>query len=56
VRFITERTNVPVIGVGGIFDVNSAKEKLDAGAALIQLYTGFIYQGPRPVREIAQTL
>lgn len=56
VKFLAERTKLPVIGVGGIFDLDSAKEKLDAGAALIQLYTGFVYQGPGLVRKIAQTL
>jgi dihydroorotate dehydrogenase len=56
VKFIAERTKVPVIGVGGIFDLDSAKEKLDAGAALIQLYTGFVYRGPGFVRRIAETL
>ncbi len=56
VRFLCGRTRVPVIGVGGIFDVESAKEKLDAGAVLIQLYTGFIFQGPRLVRDLAEAL
>lgn len=56
VKFIAERTKIPVIGVGGIFDLDSAREKLDAGAALIQLYTGFIYKGPGLVRELARTL
>ena len=52
IRHITARTKVPVIGVGGIFNADDAKEKFDAGAALIQLYTGFIYRGPALVGEI----
>src|SRR5215217_1604216 len=43
---------IPLIGVGGIFTAEDAWEKISAGASLVQLYTGFIYQGPR----IAQTM
>ncbi len=56
VRFITARTAVPVIAVGGIMTPDDALEKFDAGAALVQLYTGFIYEGPRLVREINRAL
>lgn len=56
IRFITSRSRVPVIGVGGISDAASALEKLDAGAVLIQLYTGFVYRGPSLVREICKAL
>ena len=56
VRFITERTKVPVIAVGGILSPDDALEKFDAGAALIQLYTGFIYEGPGLVRRICDAL
>lgn len=44
--------HMPVIGVGGIMDAQSAKRKMDAGATLVQLYTGFIYRGPAMVREV----
>ncbi len=54
IRHITARSRTPVIGVGGIFSADDAKEKFDAGAALVQLYTGFIYEGPALVREIAR--
>ncbi|MDX1681064.1 MAG: dihydroorotate dehydrogenase (quinone), partial [Akkermansiaceae bacterium] len=47
---------IPLIGVGGISHVEDAKAKLDAGASLVQLYTSFIYQGPRLVRRIARQL
>jgi len=47
---------IPLIGVGGIFTAEDAWEKICAGASLAQLYTGFIYQGPRIVREINQGL
>ncbi|MCP5536572.1 MAG: quinone-dependent dihydroorotate dehydrogenase [Akkermansiaceae bacterium] len=43
---------VPIIGVGGIMTAEDAKEKLEAGARLVQLYTGFIYHGPPLVRDI----
>jgi dihydroorotate dehydrogenase len=56
VRFITARTKLPLIAVGGIEDADSALEKLDAGAALIQLYTGFIYRGPALPRGICRAL
>jgi dihydroorotate dehydrogenase len=56
VRFIAKRTNLPIIAVGGIFDPASAKVKLDAGASLVQLYTGFIYEGPALVRKICEAL
>ncbi|WP_185182000.1 quinone-dependent dihydroorotate dehydrogenase [Mycoavidus sp. B2-EB] len=47
---------VPIIGVGGIFSAEDARAKLTAGASLVQLYTGLIYQGPSLVRECAQAL
>jgi len=55
-RFITARTKLPVIGVGGIASADDAKVRLDAGAALVQIYTGLIYEGPGLVREIAKAL
>lgn len=48
--------NVPIIGVGGIENADDAWEKLVAGADLIQIYTGFIYEGPCIVREIVRGL
>lgn len=47
---------IPLIGVGGIFNADDAWEKISAGASLVQLYTGFIYQGPNIVREINEGL
>jgi dihydroorotate dehydrogenase len=47
---------VPVIGVGGITDAASAVEKCDAGAELVQVYTGFIYRGPALLREVSAAL
>jgi len=52
VREINARSTIPVIASGGIFDAESAREKLQAGALLIQLYTGLIYRGPQLLREI----
>ena len=47
---------IPIIGVGGISSVEDAREKIRAGASLVQIYTSFIYQGPRLVREIGREL
>lgn len=47
---------IPLIGVGGIFTAEDAWEKIAAGASLVQLYTGFIYQGPRIAKEINEGL
>jgi len=44
---------IPIIGVGGISSVEDAEEKLRLGASLVQIYTSFIYQGPRLVRQLA---
>jgi dihydroorotate dehydrogenase len=50
------RGRIPLIGVGGIFTAEDAWEKITAGASLVQLYTGFIYQGPNIAREINEGL
>jgi dihydroorotate dehydrogenase len=47
---------IPIIGVGGIASAADAKEKIAAGASLVQLYTGFIYEGPSLIREIVKQL
>ncbi|WP_395048189.1 quinone-dependent dihydroorotate dehydrogenase [Flavobacterium sp.] len=54
IRFLYEKSNkaFSIIGVGGIHSVKDAIEKLEAGASLIQLYTGFIYEGPALVKAI----
>jgi dihydroorotate dehydrogenase len=46
----------PIIGVGGVFTTSDAMEKLDAGADLVQVYTGFIYEGPGMVKKINQAI
>ena len=46
------RGRVPIIGVGGIFTADDAYEKIKAGAALIEIYTGFVYEGPAAPRRI----
>ena len=58
IRFLSEKSNkaFPIIGVGGIHSAEDALEKLDAGADLIQLYTGFIYEGPKLIKQINQAL
>jgi dihydroorotate dehydrogenase len=54
IRFLSENSNkaFPIIGVGGIHSADDAIEKLEAGASLIQLYTGFIYEGPELIKAI----
>lgn len=58
IHHISERTQreFPIVGVGGISDYASAMEKLRAGATLIQIFTGLVYEGPRLVRRINEAL
>lgn len=58
IRFLSEKSNkaFPIIGVGGIHSAEDAIEKLEAGACLLQLYTGFIYEGPKLVKEINKAI
>ena len=58
IRFLAEKSNkaFPIIGVGGIHSAQDALEKLEAGADLVQLYTGFIYEGPKLIKEINKAL
>jgi len=53
VRQIVARSTIPVVASGGIMDADSAREKIEAGAQLLQIYTGLIYRGPGLLREIA---
>ena len=54
VRRLARQLNgrIPIIGVGGITNADAAKEKLDAGASLVQVYSGLIYRGPELVGDI----
>lgn len=56
VREIAAQSTIPVIASGGICDAESAREKFEAGARLIQLYTGLVYRGPRLLRDIMDTM
>ena len=58
IRFLSEKSKhaFPIIGVGGIFSETDALEKLEAGASLIQLYTGFIYEGAGLIKRINKQL
>jgi len=56
VREIAARSTIPIIASGGICDAESAHEKFQAGAQLIQLYTGLVYRGPQLLREIMDRL
>jgi dihydroorotate dehydrogenase len=56
VRAIVARSTIPVIASGGIMDPVSAREKIEAGAQLLQIYTGLIYRGPGLLREIIRML
>ncbi|UKN02945.1 quinone-dependent dihydroorotate dehydrogenase [Paracrocinitomix mangrovi] len=58
IRYLAEKSNkaFPIIGVGGIHSAHDAMEKLDAGADLVQVYTGFIYEGPKLVKKINKAI
>ena len=53
IRFLVESTQgrLPVIGVGGIMSADDAMRKMDAGASLLQVYSGLVYEGPALIRE-----
>ncbi len=52
VAFLAARTDLPVVGVGGVVDAAQGEALLDAGARLLQVYTGFVYRGPALLREL----
>ena len=58
IRFLAEKSQnaFPIIGVGGIHTAQDALDKIDAGASLVQLYTGFIYEGPKLIKDINKAL
>src|SRR5436305_2068794 len=56
IREIVARSTIPVIASGGVLDARSAREKFEAGAKLVQIYTGLVYRGPGLIREIAGAL
>ena len=58
IRYLSEKSgqSFPIIGVGGIHSAEDAIEKLDAGASLVQVYTGYIYEGPELVKKINKEL
>ena len=58
IRFLAEKSNkaFPIIGVGGIHTAEDALEKIEAGADLVQIYTGFIYEGPALIKKINKAL
>jgi len=58
IRYISKKTNseLPIIGVGGIMSAQDAIDKLTAGATLVQVYTGFIYEGPALVKRINKAI
>lgn len=58
IKYLSEKSNkaFPIIGVGGIHSAKDALEKIEAGADLVQLYTGFIYEGPKLIRSINKVL
>jgi len=58
IRYLSEKSGkaFPIIGVGGIHSPQDAKDKIEAGASLVQLYTGFIYEGPGLIKRICKAL
>jgi dihydroorotate dehydrogenase len=58
IKYLSKNSNkaFPIIGVGGIHSANDALEKIEAGADLVQIYTGFIYEGPRLIKSINKAI
>tara|TARA_B100000767_G_scaffold271317_1_gene296683 strand:- start:1998 stop:3017 length:1020 start_codon:yes stop_codon:yes gene_type:complete len=58
IRFLSEKSNraFPIVGVGGIHCADDALKKIKAGASLVQIYTGFVYEGPSLIRKINKAL
>jgi dihydroorotate dehydrogenase len=58
VRYIHNRSEgkLPIVGVGGIMSGEDAQDMIDAGASLVEIYSGFIYEGPRLVKKIIKHL
>jgi len=58
IKYLSDKSNkaFPIIGVGGIHTAEDALEKIEAGASLVQLYTGFIYEGPKLIKQINKAL
>ena len=58
VKYVHEKSSgkLPIIGVGGIMSPEDAKEMLDAGASLIEIYSGFIFEGPGLIKRIIKYL
>ena len=58
IKYLADNSNksFPIIGVGGIHSAKDAIEKLEAGADLVQIYTGFIYEGPGLIKDINKAI
>lgn len=58
IRYLSQKSkdSFPIIGVGGIHSAQDALDKLEAGASLVQLYTGFVYEGPQLIKDINKAL
>ena len=58
IQYLADKSNkaFPIIGVGGIHSAEDALEKIEAGADLVQVYTGFIYEGPSLIKQINKAL
>lgn len=58
IKYLAEKSKkaFPIIGVGGIHSAEDALEKIDAGADLVQIYTGFIYEGPSLIKKINKAI
>ena len=58
IQYLSQKSkgSFPIIGVGGIHSAQDALDKLDAGASLVQLYTGFVYEGPQLIKDINKAI
>ena len=58
IKYLADKSNrsFPIIGVGGIHSAQDALDKIEAGASLVQLYTGFVYEGPNLIKDINKAI
>ena len=58
IKYLSDHSNkaFPIIGVGGIHSAQDALDKINAGATLVQVYTGFIYEGPKLIKDINKAI
>ena len=56
ISYIKKSSRLKIIGVGGVFDINDFHNKIESGADLVQVYTGWIYEGPGMIKRINKAI